>query len=66
MRNIEKTLARGEQIVKDNPAATTVNCIDFYRISEGTDSKLEASYRAFMVGLAIGERIGKKKARATV
>ena len=66
MRNIEKTLARGEQIVKENPAATTVNCIDFYRISEGPDSKLEASYRAFMVGLAIGERIGKKKARATV
>lgn len=66
MRNIEKTLARGEQIVKSNPAATTITCTDFYRISEGTDSKIEASYRAFMVGLAIGERIGKKKARARV
>ena len=66
MRNIEKTLARGEKIVQENPAQASVNCVDFYRISEGTDSKLEASYRAYMVGLAIGERIGKKKARARV
>lgn len=66
MRNIEKTLARGEQIVRENPAAATITCTDFYKIIADTPERGEASYRAFMVGLAIGERIGKKKARARV
>jgi len=66
MRNIEKTIARGEKISRENPAAAMLTCTDFYRIIEDTPERGEASYKAFMVGLAIGERIGKKKARARV
>ena len=64
-RNIEKTLARGRELTEKNPAQASLNCIEFYEIANGTDSKLEASYNAYLVGLAIGERIGKKE-RATV
>ena len=64
MRNIEKTFTRGEKIARENPATAMLTCSEFYKIIEDIPEKTEASYRAFMVGLAIGERIGKKKARA--
>ena len=63
MRNIEKTIAEGTRIVEMNPGRTSINYLDFKRMEEiGEDSKVGAMYNAFLVGLALGNRIGRSQA----
>lgn len=66
VRNIEKAIARGRELTEKHPAQASLRCLEFWEVANSSDSKMDASYNAYLLGLAIGERIGKKKARARV
>ena len=63
MRNIEKTIAEGRRIVKNNPGRTSLNYNDIKQMEEiGESGKAADMYNAFLVGLALGNRIGRSQA----
>lgn len=66
MRNVEKTIAEGKKIYEKNERAAMLTCLDFKHLEETEQGKMEAMHNAYLMGLAVGNRIGKKKARARV
>lgn len=66
MRNVEKTIAEGRKLYEKHTRAAMLTCLDFKHLEEIEQGKMEAMHNAYLMGLAVGERIGKKKARARV
>ena len=62
-RNIEKILEEGLKIYDKNPKSGTLSLIEFKKLEEATQGKMEAMNNAYLVGLALGYRIGKREAK---
>ena len=64
MRNVEKHIAEGRKIYEKNERAAMLTCLDFKHLEETEQSKLGAIYNAYLMGLAVGNRIGKRQGAA--
>ena len=64
MRNIEKTIAEGEKLYKKHQRAALLTSLDFKQLADTEQGKMEAMVNAYLMGLAVGNRIGKKQGAA--
>ena len=62
-RNIKKTIEEGNRIYDRNPKSGSLSVIEFKKLEETTQGKMEAMNNAYLVGLALGYRIGKREAK---
>lgn len=61
MRNIEKTIAEGKKVYEKHTRAAMLTALDFKHLEETEQSKMEAMHNAYLMGLAVGNRIGKRQ-----
>ena len=60
MRNIKKTIEEGRRITQKYPAKTSLTCMEFKELEETEQtSKMGAMYNAYLMGVAIGRRLGR-------
>lgn len=64
MRNVEKHIAEGRKIYEKNERAAMLTCLDFKHLEETEKDKMGAMYNAYLMGLAVGNRIGKRQGAA--
>lgn len=66
MRNVEKTIAEGRKLYEKHTRAAMLTCLDFKHLEETEQGKMEAMHNAYLMGLAVGNRIGKRQGAAKV
>lgn len=60
MRNINKTIEEGRQITHKYPRKTSLTCMEFKELEDTEkNSRMGALYNAYLMGVAIGRRLGR-------